>query len=204
MPHQPIGDDRPQHDYDETVAPSNPPNAVVRPGVRRMAVWTYVGILVGFFLVVGAVLLFWAGTGRGPAPYGDRYDPNAVGTSGEQRQPHEKTPGGFDPSPDHDNTRSELEFRGAGEPQQGSVPGLSGLRNASSDAVGGRAIQLRNVAVERAEGNMFWVRDGDERASVMTAGGMPTVRTGQRIDLTGTIESTGDETRIRATRIEVK
>jgi hypothetical protein len=201
MSHQPIGDDRTQSE--ETVAPSNPPNAVVGPEVRRTAVWTYVGILVGLFLVVGAVLLFWAGPGLGPGPDGDRVDPNAVGTSGDH-QPREGSPGGFDTAPSHDSTRSELEFRGAGDPPQGPMPGLSGLRNASADAVKGRSIQLRNVEVERADGDTFWVRDGDDRVSVITAGGTPAVRAGERIDLTGTIEATGDGTRIRATRVEVK
>jgi hypothetical protein len=84
------------------------------------------------------------------------------------------------------------------------MPGLTGLRNQSSDAARGRTIELRDVEVERADGNTFWVRDGDDRASVLTGGGMPTVRAGQRVDVTGTIESGGDAVRIRATRIEVK
>ena len=201
MPHQ-NGYETPERRYDETVSPSNPPNAVVRPEARRTAVWTYLGILVGFFLVVGGAMLFWAGR-PGPAADDARIDADAVGTSGE-RMPRESTPGGFDPAPEPGSTAAELEFRGAGETPQGPMPGLSGLRNQSSAAARGRTIELRDVEVERAEGNTFWVRDGDDRASVITAGGMPTVRTGQRVDVTGTIESDGDDVRIRATRIDVK
>ena len=84
------------------------------------------------------------------------------------------------------------------------MPGLSGLRNESTETARGRTLELRNVEVERAEGNTFWVRDGDDRASVITSGGMPTVRAGQRVDVTGTIESGGDDVRIRATRVDVK
>jgi hypothetical protein len=202
MPQQ-NGYEPPERRYDETVEPSNPPNAVVGRETRRTALWTYLGILVGFFLVVGGALLFWAGKG-GPGPAADdaSIDANAVGTSGE-RLPRENTPGGFDPAPDPGSTAAELEYRGAGETPQGPMPGLSGLRNQPAPARG-RTIELRNVEVERAEGNMFWVRDGDERTTVITAGGMPTVHAGQRVDLTGTIESGGDDVRIRATRIDVR
>ena len=202
MPHQPTPNDP---EYHETTAPSNPPNAVLRPRVRRMAVWTYIGILVAFFVVVGAAFLLVAGTDNRRVPGADDVgtEPNAVGTSG-QRVPRDGSPGGFDPSPTPDSTRDELEFRGAGERRQGPMPGLSGLRNQSGDQAIGRAIALRNVEVERVAGTTFWIRDGDHRASVVTAGGMPTVREGQHVDLRGTIEATGQETRIRATRIDVK
>jgi hypothetical protein len=203
MPQQRNGYDGSERRYDETVAPSNPPSAVVQPEARRTALRTYLGILVGFFLVVGGALLFWAGNRPGPAADDARIDADAVGTSGE-RMPRESTPGGFDPSPEPGSTAAELEFRGAGEPRQGPMPGLRGLKNQSSDAARGRTIELRDVEVERADGNTFWVRDGDDRASVVTAGGMPTVRAGQRVDVTGTLEAGGGDVRIRATRIQVK
>jgi hypothetical protein len=176
---------------------------VLNPGVRRMAVWTYLGILVAFFLVIGAAFLLLSGTGRTPGIDDAGTEPNAVGTSGE-RVSRDRSPGGYDPAPTPDSTRDELEFRGAGERPRGPMPGLSGLRNQSGDQAIGQAIALRNVEVERVAGTTFWIRDGDHRASVVTAGGMPTVRAGQRVDVTGTIEATGQETRIRATRIDVK
>jgi hypothetical protein len=203
MPHQPTPNDAPEHRDDETTNPSNPPNAVVQPEVRRAAVWLYVGILVAFFVVVGGAFLLLTSTGLAPGAAGDGVDPNAVGTSGE-RMPREGSPGGFDPTPTPGSTRDELESRGAGEPPQGPMAGLSGLRSQSGDQSIGRTIELKNVEVERAEGSTFWIRDGNERASVVTAGGMPTVHPGQRVDLRGTIEATGQETRIRATRIDVR
>ena len=60
---------------------------------------------------------------------------------------------------------------------------------------------MDDVKVERAEGDTFWVRSGDRSVAVMAPGGMPTVKAGQRVDITGTRESSG---RIRATRIDVK
>ena len=210
MPQQPM-DDRGERrqsvpgdrvERHETEAPSNPPNALLRPAVRRTALWTYLGIIVAFFLVVGGALIFLTGTGFSPDG-DDRTDPSAVGTSGD-RMPRENTPGGFDPGPSGGGTRSELEHRGAGEPPQGPMPGLRGLRNQSADAIAGRRIELENVEVERANGGTFWIRDGDERAAVITAGGMPTVRAGQRVDVNGTLERSGNEIRIRATRIDVK
>jgi hypothetical protein len=200
---QPNGYDGSERRYDETVAPENPPNAVVEPEARRIALWTYFGIIVGFFVIVGGAFLFWSGAGRGPWADDGRIDPDAVGTSGE-RMPRESTPGGFDPAPEPRSTAAELEYRGAGEPAQRPTPGLSGLRNQSAETERGRTIELRNVEVERADGSTFWVRDGDERASVVTTGGMPTVRPRQRVDVTGTIEADGDDMRIRATRIDVK
>jgi hypothetical protein len=201
MSEQPL--DRDERDYEETVAPSNPPNAVLRPAVRRTAVWTYLGLLVLFFLVVGGALTYFAVTGRGLSPDGDeRTDPSAVGTSGDRIRAN--TAGGHDPTPQADSTRSELEFRGAGEPSRGPLPGLRGLRNESPDRIQGRRIELDNVVVERTDGTMFWVRDGDDRGAVMTAGGTPTVRAGQHVDVSGTIERDGNDVRIRATRIDVR
>jgi hypothetical protein len=57
------------------------------------------------------------------------------------------------------------------------------------------------VQVERADGDTFWVRSGDRSVAVVAPGGMPTVRAGQRVDITGARESNG---RIRASRIDVK
>jgi len=201
MPEHPLDRDQPEHRYDETVAPSNPPNSVLRPAVRRTALWTYLGIIVAFFLVAGG-LIFWA-DGRVAPDGDDRTDPSAVGTSGD-RTTRERTPGGFDPAPRADDTRSELEYRGAGSPPQGPMPGLRGLRNDSGRTFVGRRIDLENAEVERADGSTFWIRDGDERATIVTAGGMPTVRAGQRVDVSGTVEQSGNEVRIHASRIEVK
>ena len=167
-------------EYEETTAPDNPPNSVMRPAVRRAAVVTYLGGIVVLFLLVAAALAYWTVTDKRIAPRdGDLpRDPSAVGTSGE-RMPREGTPGRFDPAPSFDSTRGELEYRGGTE----------------------RRVELDNVQVERSDGDTFWVRNGDASVAVVAPGGMPTVRAGQRVDVTGTVEASG---RIRASRIDVK
>lgn len=190
MPEQDFHDEPPR--YDETTRPSNPPNSVVRPAVRRTAVRAYIGILVVTFLIVGAALLFWAPRDGNRLPDGQGTpSPTSVGTSGE-RMPREGTPGGFEPAPDHDSTRSELEYRGAGERPQGPMPGLQTTNQ----------VELTGVEVERADGDTFWVRSDGRSVTVVAPGGMPTVRAGQTVDVTGTSEDGG--TRIRASRIEVR
>jgi len=208
MPQQPLDPRDAEQQYAETTAPDNPPNSVLRPAVRRTAVWTYVGLLVVFFLIVGAAFLFW--TVAGPRVDGDdRTDASAVGTSGE-RLPREGTPGGFDPAPRSSSTEREIESRGGTLSQPGAPQGteaitsLQALREQNPQALAGRRIDLDDVQVERADGGSFSVRQGDERATVVTAGGAPTVQAGQTVDLSGTLEATGTSARIRATRIEVK
>src|SRR5688500_9197150 len=174
MPQQGTSGESPEQGYGETVAPQNPPNSVVRPAVRRRALVTVLGgIIVMFVIVAGAFVYFTAsdepGGSRNPT------DPTAVGTSGE-RMPREGTPGGFDTDPSFGSTRDELKYRG--------------------DTTG--RVELDDVQVERTEGDAFWVRSGNRSVAVIAPGGMPTVKAGQRVDITGTTESNG---RIRATRI---
>jgi len=180
MPQQGTSGEPPERRYDETVAPENPPNSVVNSEVRRSATWSYVGGIAAVFVVVAAIFAYFAGTDTriGPLGHEDSQDATEVGTSGEH-QPREGTPGGFDPTPSFSGTKSELEYRGG-------------------DA---KSVDLDNVTVERAEGDTFWVRDGSKSVAVVTSGGMPTVKAGQKIDLTGTVLSDG---RVRASRIDVK
>lgn len=176
MPQQGTSGIPPEREYDETVAPQNPPNSVARPAVRRATVATFVGgIVIAFMLAAGAFVYFTA-IDRGDGT--DITDPSAVGTSGE-RLPREETPGGFDPAPSFDSTGDELEYRG-------------GTAN---------TVTLEGVEVELADGATFWVRDGDRSVQVTAPGGMPTVRPGQRVDITGTKDRDGN---IRASRIDVK
>jgi hypothetical protein len=110
---------QPQGDYDETVAPENPPAAVVQPEARSAALVTFLGGIVLLFLLIGAVLVFWKATDRP----GDDGGPAPIGTTGEPRS--QDAPGGFDPAPQPDNTRDELESRGVDRPKQGPMPGLT-------------------------------------------------------------------------------
>lgn len=82
----------------------------------------------------------------------------------------------------------------------GEITSFSGLKEA---AVGSR-VRLSNVTVEAANADTFVVRDDDVTATVVAPGGMPTVRTGQRVNVSGTIEAAGETARIRASRIDVR
>jgi hypothetical protein len=128
--------------------------------------------------------------------------------------PREGTPGGFDPAGRFGDTRDEIEFRGGGESPQGPNPGLGttaavtrldALTGDSARSMAGRRVKVEDVEVEKADGPAFWIRDGDASVAVQAAGGSPTVRAGQHVDVEGTVEAAGNETvRIRASRIDVK
>jgi hypothetical protein len=213
MPQQGTSGEPAERRYDETLEPQNPPNSVLNPAVRKTALWTYLGILVAVCAVVGVVLLYWTASDTRVTPESERSerDPSAIGTSGE-RTPREDTPGGFSADPTPGDTRSEIEFRGAGEPPPGPMPGLGArsvtrlgaMREGTPQSLEGRRIELTNVLVERTQGGTFWVRDGDATSAVVTPGGMPTVRTGQFVNLSGILERDGGQLRIRATRIDVE
>ena len=102
--------------YEETTAPQNPPNSMLRPGARKGWLASSLGTLIAIFLIVASVFA-WVfarrelGNDARIPP-----EPQAIGTSGQQL--HEKSPGGFDPAPDHSNTRDELKSRGAEAPQK--------------------------------------------------------------------------------------
>jgi hypothetical protein len=106
-------------EYEETVAPENPPNAVLRPAARTAALVTFLGGIVLLFVLIGAVLFYWKVADRP----GDDGRPASIGTTGEPRS--DEAPGGFDPTPDADNTRDELKHKGVDEPKQGPTPGLT-------------------------------------------------------------------------------
>ena len=206
MPDRPTAEEPPEKRYDETVDPENPPNAILRPAVRRTAVRTYLGIIVATFVIAGAGLVYWTVRDEGAAPDEEA----ATGTTGEGGLvPRGETPGGFAVRPEFDSTRDELEYRGAGKPPQGPMPGLMAplttLDNLRDDSasLAGRRVELTGVEVERTEGDTLWIGSGDRSVAVVSAGRMPALRVGQRIDLQGTIEPRGNEVTIRATRIAI-
>ena len=65
---------------DETVDPRNPPNSVLNRTVRTYALWTYLGPLIVFALVMACAFLYW--NWRGPDSK-EMLNP-AVGTTGQQ------------------------------------------------------------------------------------------------------------------------
>ena len=189
--------------YEETTNPRNPPESVVGPEERRDWLLSSVGTLAVIFLVVAAVF-GWVLVRHELGSESQLYpDPQATGTSGEQ-QAREGTPGGFNPSAGaFSNTLEELKFRGGPGPTGSTgivLTTVSELHNAPR----GARVSLTNVTVDRTDGSKFWVRDGDATIGVEVAGDTPTVKAGQHVNVIGTIESTGVETRIRASRIDVR
>ena len=91
--------------YDDTHDPKNPPQSVMQPKVRSAALFSFVGSLVVFFVLVGAALLFW--TVAHPRPAAREGMEDVVGTSG-----YYSTEGGHNPVRRPGSTRDELKFRG--------------------------------------------------------------------------------------------
>ena len=182
--------------YEETTAPQNPPNSMVRPSARRGWLASSLGTVVLICVVIAAVftwVMVQRSLGSGPL---HRSDPKAIGTAGTQdgRIRDENSPGGFNPTPRPDSTADELELRGS------NPTTIAKLSEAST----GPRVNLSDVRVESAAADMFTVRDGDATATVVVPGGTPTVRAGQRVNVSGTIETAGDKPRIRASRIDVR
>jgi hypothetical protein len=193
-------------EYHETTAPQNPPNSMVNRAARTTWWGSSVGIVAIVFLIAAAGFV-WVLVERELGKGGRTPDSQTIGTSGAQGVRDDR-PGGFDPIPRPDNTREELEFRGLGEPPQSARPGSNEDYVTDADAVKnaavGSRVRLMNVAVDRADGETFWITAGGTTLAVIAPGGSPTVRGGQQINLTGTIENAGDSKRIRASRIDVK
>jgi hypothetical protein len=202
----PYPDDRDTERY-ETRQPENPPNSVLHPEVRRTAVWTYLGIIAAVFVLAGGALLYWMAAdpeGRQSGP-----EPSAIGTSGD-RMPEEDTSGGFDPQPGFDETTDELDHRGGDPDSHGSAPALGepvsdlSVFSDESASLAGRRAELDDVEVERSEGGTFVVHERGARVTVVAPGNSPTVRAGQRVNVVGVVEQDGGQTRIRASRIDVR
>ena len=121
-------------------------------------------------------------------------DSEAIGTTGA-RTPPESSPGGFNPEPEHETARDELKFKGIAQITEADQV---------AEAAVGSSVSLDHVTVDRASGSTFWIRDGETTAVVVVPGGTPTVRTGQQVNVSGTIESAGSGRQIRASRIDVK
>jgi hypothetical protein len=174
---------------------------VVNRDVRRTALRTYLGPIVGLFVLVGLTLLYWAS--RPPATeraanQPDRDDPNVSGTAGE-RNPDENSPGGFDPQRTPDSTREEIEHRGGA-----AVTELGDLLDEKARGEVGRPVEISDVDVELVESpTSFWVKDGNARVQVIAPSAATPVRQGQQVNITGVAERSGDSLRIRASRIAI-
>ena len=109
--------------YEETQAPQNPPNAVLRPRARTGWLLSSLGTLIAVFVVVAAVFLWVVVRHELRKDARIAPDPRSVGTSGQQLQ--EQSPGGFDPAATPNRTSDELKYRGATEPNSRQPQGLT-------------------------------------------------------------------------------
>jgi len=110
-------------DYEETTAPQNPPNSMLKPRARTGWLASSLGTLLIIFVLVAAAFGWVFVRHELGKDAGDSLDPQAIGTSGQRL--HEETPGGFNPTPDRNNTRDELKFRGAQAPEKEPGTGLT-------------------------------------------------------------------------------
>lgn len=97
--------------YSETRDPRNPPNSVLQPEVRKATTRSFLLPLVVLTLIAGLLWVFWLGRGPDTRNAEETGAPTStVGTSGE-----EPGRGGFDTTPNHGDTKDEIEFRGGNE-----------------------------------------------------------------------------------------
>jgi hypothetical protein len=92
---------------EDTRNPKNPPQSLMHPEFRNLALWSFVGSLVVFFVLVGIAFLFW--TVAHPRPAAREGMKNVVGPSG-----YYSTEGGHNPDQNFRarDTQGELEYRG--------------------------------------------------------------------------------------------
>jgi hypothetical protein len=96
---------------EDTRNPKNPPQSLMHPEFRNLALWSFVGSLAIFFVLVGVAFLFW--TVAHPRPAAREGMENVVGPSG-----YYSTEGGHNPDRYFRarDTQGELKFRGLTTP----------------------------------------------------------------------------------------
>jgi hypothetical protein len=195
------GDNGNPPNYEETREPQNPPNSMLSRSTRRMALWSYLGPVVVLFLIVGLGLVYWSY--RGPSLRERDTTQEGIGTTGE-------SPGGFEPQSRANSTRDEIERRTGGDLPQGSLPQLHDKTPLTSidqivkspNEAAGRPVELKDVEVESAQGNTFWIRDGGDKVEVIAQPGSTTPAKGTDVHIVGTVEAVGaDRARIRASSV---
>ena len=187
--------------YEETTNPHNPPESMVGPEERREWFLSSVGTLAVIFVIVAAA-------------FGWVYVRHEL-VSQPQIYADSKATGGFNPVEGTFRTpQEELKFRGTTGPAPGTAgraSGPTGTTGQEPTRIGelknvpvGEHVFLTNVRVDRTDGNFVWVRDGDDTFVVAVPGDTPTVKSGQQVNVAGTIESNGASKWLRASRIEVR
>ena len=180
----------------ELHAPENPPQSVVNPDIRRKALWTYLGPIALFFVVIGVALVYWANRPPQHDVDAERDLPRAEGTAGETPA-REATPGGGEPQPTPGSTRDEIESRASA-----AITELGGVLEHDLRTVEGRRVEVHDVDVERVESpTLFWIRDGNVRVAVVAADSLFRVQPGQTVNVTGVAERSDGTVRIRASQV---
>jgi len=187
--------------YDETTSPHNPPESMLGPQERTEWLLSSVGTLAVIFVIVAAA-------------FGWVYVRHEL-VSQPKIYADSKANGGLRPvEGDFRTTEEELKFRGT----SGQAPGTAGAAPGPIGSMGqeptrigelknvpvGGVVLLANVKVDRTDGPFVWVRDGDDTFIVAVPGDTPTVTAGQRVNISGTIESNGASKWLRASRIDVR
>jgi len=177
--------------------PSNPPDAFFRPDSRRSGRRSLVTLVVVAAAIVSVALVFYVSNRRHSTP--EEPERQAVGTVGLK-------PGGFEPRPEFSGPRDEIAFRGAGDKTNDSAANdLSALtsidRVLASDRSRTHKVSLTSVEVERVDGNDVWLKDGGKQIVATVPGGTATPRPGDRVNVTGSTERSGDSVRIHADAI---
>jgi len=174
---------------EDTRRPENPPNSVVSKDARRSAVWSYFFPVVILCVVMGGLMLYWSNRpAHSDAPGTERPE---IGTVG-------RTDGGFNPDPRATSTRNEVQSRGG---DLAPITSLGDLRDRDAAGMVGRRVTLDNARVDRVNGREVWLRDGDQRVAVVVPEGAPTVNPGDKIAVTGRIQSADGQLRVVADRI---
>jgi hypothetical protein len=170
------------------------PNANdVTPRSRRVPDRTLITLMTVLLLVIVGIFVYRMSTR--PAEPDSAGDRSSVDRAGEQ------LPGGSDPQPKFGSTRDEIENRGGGR----SADAVTRLSDITDDrhSVSGQRVELKDVEVESASADSFWIKDGDDKIAVVAPAGTPALRDGQRVSVSGRVEASGDSVRINATRVEV-
>jgi hypothetical protein len=195
-----------EHRDEYSNAPKDPPDSVMNSRVRRAALWTYLGPLLGAIAVI-AVMIFYLATRPPDRQTSDENVWTVTGTSGSQ-------PGGHSPDPVPATPEKEIEERGVVELSEAPSPNLrrelmltdlSNLLGARREQMIGRHVDVRGVeVVEVKDATNFVVRQGDAKVAVVAPDGSSAVRKGQRVNIVGTVERDASRgIRVQASRVDV-
>jgi hypothetical protein len=177
--------------------PRNPPQSLLRPEARRAALISYLGPLMGFFVVVTIALVYWSW--RGPLTTDERQqgETDSIATSGVE------TAGGRSADPQFDSTKDELEFRGQADGDEPVGPSLTRIRQIAASKDDGRRVRLASVEVFSVEANgRFRVRQDDYEILVAAPADAKPPQPGERVTISGVVAIDRGAPFVQATAID--